>query len=172
MAFGIDDALNAATAGVKLTNTVVEIVKRYKKEKVGLDLELLLQEIKLTAVKRIDDADLALTQFERMLLERNINIDVRLAVVIAETPFWRPFEQHKLSQIRKRFCEFSDSIYSACDDIAALVRCHNDTQGMGEAVVESAKHELHLELMNAKSLREAIYLLRTKLADHKKSLDI
>jgi hypothetical protein len=125
MAFGIDDALTAAVEGVKLTNTVVEIVKRYRKEKLDLDLDQLSREVGVTAIKRIDDADLALNQFERMLTEKKINIDQRLSDVIAATPFWRPFEQHRLSQIQKQFHQFSDSIYCACDDIAALVRVTN-----------------------------------------------
>jgi hypothetical protein len=172
MAFGIDDALAAAAGGIKLTTTIVAVIQRYRKAHVDLDLDLLLKEVQITAVKRIDDADLALSQFERMLLDRRINIDRRLADVVADTPFWQPFEQHRLSQIQKRFNEFADSIYCATDDIAALVRCHQQTQEMGSAIVESinAKHQLHAALLDAPSLRRAIALLRSRLAEHKAAL--
>ena len=105
-------------------------------------------------------------------MDKSINIDRPLSDVISETPFWKPFEQRRLSQIRRRFNEFSDSIYSACDDIAALVRCHKQTEEMGAAVVESTKrkHELHMALIHAGSLRSAIELLRTQLAAHKTAL--
>jgi hypothetical protein len=98
MAFGIDDALSAATGGIKLTDTIVEIVKRYRKTDKDPDLELLVEEIRLTALRRIDEADLALAQFERTLIDAKVNIDKRLQDVIAETPFWRPFQQHRPSQ--------------------------------------------------------------------------
>ena len=172
MAFGIDDALAAAAEGVKLTNTVVEITKRYRRQKIDLELDQLIREVGISAIKRIDDADLALNQFERMLLEKKIDIDQRLSDVISATPFWRPFEHHRMSQIQKQFHHFSDSIYCACDDITALVRCHKQTEEMGAAIVESAtaKHELSIELMHAASLRSAISLLRSRLVDQKKAL--
>jgi len=133
---------------------------------VDADFEFLLEEVRVSALRKIDDADLALTQFERMLLDRNINIDRSLSDVIAATPFWRPFEQRQL------FNEFADSIYSSGDDIAALARCRGDTEAMGVSVVEStrAKHRLHANLLNAKSLREAIGLLRSQLAHYKATL--
>jgi hypothetical protein len=126
----------------------------------------------VTALKRVDEADLALNQFERTLMDKKIDLNRHLSDVIAETPFWQPFEQHRLRQIQKRFHEFSDSIYCACDDIAALVRCHKQTQDMGIAIVEStkAKHELSIALLNAPSLRCAIELLRSRLAEHKAAL--
>src|SRR5437764_3439813 len=107
MAFGIDDALSAAVGGIKLTDTIVEIVKRYRKADKDPDLELLIEEIRLTALRRIDDADLALAQFERTLIDAKVSIDKRLQDVIAETPFWRPFQQHRLSQFHKQFNYFS-----------------------------------------------------------------
>jgi hypothetical protein len=36
MAFGIDDAIGAAAAGLSLGDTLVEIIKKYKTEKKGL----------------------------------------------------------------------------------------------------------------------------------------
>ena len=88
------------------------------------------------------------------------------------TPFWKPFEQRKLSQIRKQLNEFSDNIYSAGDDIAALARCSENTRDMGLSVIESAeeKHELHVSLLHADSLEEAIGLLRKQLVKYKATL--
>jgi stage III sporulation protein SpoIIIAA len=117
MAFGIDDALSALAGGINLTTTLVETLKRYRKKGDDPDLELLLQEVRITAVKKIDDMDLALTQFERMLREQKIDLDKKLETVIANTPFWKPWQAHKLKQIHKIFNQSSDSIYSACDDI-------------------------------------------------------
>lgn len=172
MAFGIDDALAAATAGINLTDTVIQVVKRYRKSETDVDIRQLLEEVRSTAIKRIDEADLALAQLERMLVEKNINLGKRLSDVIAEIPFWHPFEQRRLNQIRKRFNELSDSIYSATDDIAALVRCGQRTAEMNEAVAESVthKHNLHLRVLNAGSIGEAIYLLRDQLKQHKEAL--
>lgn len=169
MAFGIDDALTTAAAGISLTDTIVEIIKRYRQKDVDADFEILLEEVRVSALKKIDDADLALSQFERMLLDENIDIGKRLSDVIAATPFWKPVQQRQLGQLRKRFNEFADSIYSSGDDIAALARCRNQTKEMGLSVVEStgAKHELHAKLLGAKSLREAINLLRSQLARYK-----
>jgi hypothetical protein len=172
MAFGIDDALSAAAGGIKLTDTIVEIVKRYRKTDKDPDLELLIEEIRLTALRRIDEADLALAQFERTLIDAKVNIDKRLQDVIAETPFWRPFQQHRLSQFQKQFNHFSDSVYCAVDDIAALLRCQGKTAEMGKAVVQSTahKHEMYSRLLHAKSLKESIDLLRAELARHKREL--
>jgi len=172
MAFGIDDALSLATGGIKITETVVETINRYRKSKLDYDLELLLEEVRVTALRRIDEADLALTQFERTIVEKKVDIDQRLRDVIAKTPFWQPFEQHRLSQIQKQFNQFSDRIYGAVDDIAALVRCRQETGEMGAAIVASAemKHDLHAKVLGAKSLREAIELLRAQLKRHKAAL--
>jgi hypothetical protein len=172
MAFGIDDALTTAAAGISLTDTIVEIIKRYNKKDLDADFEVLLEEVRVSAIKKIDEADMALSQFERMLLDRSVDINQRLSDVIAATPFWNAMEQRKLSQIRQRFNEFADSIYSAGDDIAALARCRNDKKEMGISVVESTrdKHRLHMELLNAKSFKEAIELLRSQLAKYKATL--
>jgi hypothetical protein len=169
MAFGIDDALTAAAAGISLTDTIVQIIKRYREKDVDADFEALLEEIRASALRKIDRADLALMQFERMLLDRNINIDVPLSAVIAATPFWRPFEQRQLGQIRKQFNEFADSVYSSGDDIAALARCRGDTKIVGTSVVEStqAKHQLQAGVLHAKSFKEAIALLRSQLGTYK-----
>ena len=172
MAFGIDDALSAAAAGINLTTTLVETVERFKKKKIDYDLEMLIHEIKLTALRRIDDADLALGQFERMMLESKIDIDKTLIEVISKTPFWNPFQQHRLSQIHKQFNQMADSIYCSCDDIAALLRCQGEHHAMGGAIVNSVerKHEFYSKLLSAPSLRGAIGLLRSQLAAHKATL--
>ncbi len=172
MAFGIDDALGTAAAAINLTETLVETFKRYRQKKEDYDLVQLLEEVRLVALARINDADLALAQFERTLVERGMDLNKRLTDVITETPFWRPFEQFRLGQIRKRFNNFSDSVYSAIDDIAAILRCRQETREMGAAVVDSTKvkHDLHERMLNAGSVKEAIELLRTQLARHKVAL--
>ena len=50
MAFGIDDALAAAAAAINLTDTVVETIKRCRRDKKDQDLELLIEEIRITAL--------------------------------------------------------------------------------------------------------------------------
>ena len=172
MAFGIDDALTTAAAAISLTDTIVETVRSYKKQKQDIDLERLLEEVRLTAIEKIDEVDLALTRFERMLFEREVDIDQTIVEIIATTPFWNPIEQYRLSAIRKTFNAFADSIYSAGDDIAALVRCREQTLEMGRAVVESAKrkHDLHRRITKARSLGEAIGILRQALMDYKEAL--
>ncbi len=172
MAFGIDDALMTAAAGISLTDTVVQTVKRYRKKSGQLDIERLIEEVRITALERLDAADRALVQLERTLHEKGIKLDMTLQDVINSTPFWQPFEQHKLKRIRDNFNALADATYGASDDIAALVRCKDQTREMGNAVVESAKskHELHSKLLNAKSVKEAIDTLRAELVRHKHAL--
>jgi hypothetical protein len=172
MAFGIDDALGAAAAGIELANTIVETIQRNRGKGKDPDLELLIEEIRLTALTRIDDADRALVKFERMLVDTKVNIDKRITDVIAATPFWRPFEQHRLNQIHKNLNAFSDSLYSAGDDIAALLRCRGQSDSMGAAIVESAKqkHALQEGLLFAPSLRRQIQILREELVRQKNAL--
>jgi len=92
--------------------------------------------------------------------------------VIDSTPFWQRFEEHQLKRIRRSFNALADATYSASDDIAALVRCKDKTKEMGVAIVESArsKHQLFEELLNAKSVKSAIDMLRTELVRHKAAL--
>jgi hypothetical protein len=172
MAFGIDDGLAAAAAALELTNTIVETIKRYRGKKQDLDIELLIEEVRVTALHRIDQADLALAQFERTLIEAKVNLDRSLTEVIAETPFWKPFQQHRLSQFHRSLNAFSDSIYSATDDIAALVRCRQQTTEMGAAVADSArqKHDFRRKVTEAKSLGEVLSLLRHELVRQKAQL--
>ena len=172
MAFGIDDALSAAAAGVNLTDTVVRTVKAYQQKNVELDIERLIEEVRVTALQRIDEADLALVQFERMLVEKNVDLDRTLQAVINATPWWKPFEDHKLKRIRRSFNALSDATYSSIDDIAALVRCRDQTPAMGAAVTESgsAKREFNTSMLHAESVRAAIDRLRTELSRHKAAL--
>jgi hypothetical protein len=173
MAFGIDDALITAAAAINLTDTVARTVKSYQRRPhLDADFEGLLGEINVAALRGIDGADLALTQFERLLAESGVKIDMNLSDVIAETPVWNAIQQWRLRQFRTEFNGFADRIYSAGDDIAALARCRGEMREMGQSVVESAaaKHELNVRLLNAKSVREAIQLLRTKLVEYKEIL--
>lgn len=172
MAFGIDDALAAAAAGISLTDTCVRTVQAYRKRGVPLDIERLIEEVRLTALQRIDEADLALVQFERTLVEKNVDLKKTLQDAIAGTGFFHPFEAHRLKRIRRSFNALADATYGATDDIASLVRCRDITSPMGAAVVESAKakHHLHSQLLNAGSIGEAIGLLRAELTRHKTAL--
>lgn len=172
MAFGIDDALSAAAAGISLTDTVVKTVNAYRKRGVHLDIERLIEEVRITALQRLDEADLALTQLERTLREKGVKPEMTLQQAIETTPWWRPDEAHRLKRIRRSFNALADATYSATDDIASLVRCRDQTKEMGVAVVDSAKakHELHARLLNAGSLQAAIDLLRNELVRHKDAL--
>jgi hypothetical protein len=172
MAFGIDDALFAAAAGISLTDTVVKTVKAYRKKGDEIDIELLIEEVRVTALQRIDEADLALGQLERTLKEKGVDLEMTLQEVIDSTPILHPFEDHKLKRIRQSFNALADATYGASDDIAALVRCRGQTRAMGIAVGESArsKHKLLAELLDAKSVKAAIEMLRSELVRHKAAL--
>ena len=60
MAFGIDDALMTAAASINLTDTCVQTIKAYRKKDINLDIERLIEEVRVTALQRIDEADLSL----------------------------------------------------------------------------------------------------------------
>ena len=172
MAFGIDDVLMVAAAGISLADTCVEVVKRHRKKGGHVDIELLIEEVRITALQRIDDADLALAQFERTLVDRNVDISKTLQQCIDATSRWRPFESHRLKRIKGSFDALADATYSATDDIASLLRCMDKTAEFGAAVGESArrKHELHARLLESKSVKDSIALLRSELAAQKKAL--
>jgi len=172
MAFGIDDALMTAAAGISLTDTIVETIKKYRAKKIDYDFEQLIGEVKVSMLKRIDDADFALMQFERMLVDRGVDLNMSLADVIAKTSFWKPWEQRRLAQIRETLNNFSNTVYASGDDIAALARCKDQIREMGMSIVQTinSKHQLHQNLLNAKSLKEAIEILRNRLADYKNTL--
>ena len=57
MAFGIDDVLMTAAAGISLTDTVVRTIEAYRTKGIPLDIELLIEEVRITALQRIDEAD-------------------------------------------------------------------------------------------------------------------
>jgi len=107
------------------------------------------------------------------LSNKGIDPNKSLQEVIRSTPFWQPFEQHKLKRIRESFNALAHATYSATDDIAALVRCREKTQEMGIAIVDSAKskHELLAHFLNANSVKEAINTLRDELLRHKSALN-
>ena len=95
-----------------------------------------------------------------------------LQEVIESTSFWRPFEQHRLKRFKRSFDALADATYNATDDVAALLRCKDQTGEMGVAVVESAerKHNFHAALLNSESVGEAIGILRKELLRHKDNL--
>jgi hypothetical protein len=94
MAFGIDDALMAAAAGISLTDTCVRTVKAYRKKGVHIDIERLIEEVRITALQRIDEAGLALAQLERTLAEKGVKMDRTLQEAISATSVFSPFEAH------------------------------------------------------------------------------
>src|ERR1043166_7383566 len=101
MAFGIDDALGAAAAGIKLTDTLVKTVQAYRQSKdKDKDIELLIDEVRITALQRIDSADRALRDLERTLSQKGVDLKRTLQDTIKGTGFWHPFEQHRLKRIR------------------------------------------------------------------------
>jgi len=168
MAFGIDDGLATAAAAIDLTSTIVDVVNKYRKHP-DRDIELLIEEVRVEALRRIDTADRALAEFEDMLKQKGVDPNKDLDEVIRATPFWKPFEQRRLRRIRKSIQSLSNSVYDASDDIAALVRCKDQTKRFSEAVVESLprKHEFHHAMLKAKSLNEKIQILRSELRRHK-----
>jgi hypothetical protein len=172
MAFGIDDILTTAKTGIGLADTVVKTVNAYRKKGLHLDIERLIEEVRITALQRLDEADLSLTQLERTLVEKAVDLNMTLQEAIASTPWWRPDEQHRLKRIRQSFNALADATYSSTDDIASLVRCRDQTREMGIAIVDSAKekHELHAKLLHAKSVKEAIDFLRAELLRHREAL--
>jgi hypothetical protein len=172
MAFGIDDILSTAAAGISLTNTVSETVSAYRKKGKDVDIEQLIEEVRVTAIERINEADQALAQFERTLVDRDVDLSRPLQDVIESTSFWRPFEQHRLKRYKRSFDALADATYNANDDVAALLRCKDQTGAMGIAVAESAKekHAFHSALLHSRSVGEAIGILREELLRHKNNL--
>ena len=102
MAFGIDDLLMTAAAGINLCDTLVRTVRNnMESDSVNPgELEALLNEVKANAIASINDANAALNKFERTLVERGADINKPLHVLIQETPMWRPFESFRLSSAK------------------------------------------------------------------------
>jgi hypothetical protein len=95
-----------------------------------------------------------------------------LLELIKSISIWKPVEQYRLRRFRDSFNELADATYKAADDIAALTRCRDQTGEMRIAVVESAhsKHTLQAQLLNARSVKDSINLLRQELVRHKMAL--
>lgn len=174
MAFGIDDVLATAASGINLCDTLVRIVKSNAKNSKSLEVEALLFEVRAEAVKKINEAQIALNEFERTLTDRGIPLDNSLRDIIRETSFWRPYERFKLSQIKRDLDHFGDCVFRSSDDIAALMRCVGDVEKTGLAVIESseAKHEFNQRLLYSQSVSETLEILRNKLTEQKTTLTI
>ena len=95
---------------------------------------MLIEEVRVTALRHIDEADFALAQFERTLLERHVDISKTLQQCIDATPMWRAWESHRLKRFRRSFNALADAAYGATDDIASLLRCMDKTGDFGKAV--------------------------------------
>ena len=169
---GIGEALSIATGTVKAAETLTTIVKRYQQQKGNAELAALLQAIRQTAVTRVEEADQALTQFERTLKDRGVDTSTSLAEAIDKTPFWQPVEIYQLKQLKKRFDASTDSIGSSIDDIDALVRCQDNTSDMRQALIESlkAKREFEQRMLNSASIKESIEILREEIRKQRLSL--
>jgi hypothetical protein len=50
VAFGIDDVLMAVATGISLTDTCVRTVKAYRQKGIELDIERLIEEVRVTAL--------------------------------------------------------------------------------------------------------------------------
>jgi hypothetical protein len=172
MTIGIDQAVTIAAGTAKAADTLSKIVKRYEKHKGNSELAALLVAVKQTAMARIDEADQALTQLERTLREKGIDMSKPLSESIENIPFWRPVESYRLSQLKKRFDASTDSISSSIDDIAALVRCTEETTDLQHAAIESlrAKRDFDQKMLNSKSIAESIDLVREEITRQKTSL--
>ncbi len=162
MAFGIDDFLGAAAGAVNLADTLVRTVQR-NKAKPG-EVGHLIAEVRIEAVKRIDEAHEGLNQFERLLAEKG-DLRASLQTVIERTPFWNPVEAFQLWRAKRSLDAMANSLFKSSEDVNALVRCMRDTADTGTAVVEAArgKHEFNKRFLEAKSVGEKIQLLRGQL---------
>src|SRR5262249_38366609 len=120
MPFGIDDALLAAAAGLKLTNTLIEIAKEYREKGKDIDITQLLDEVRHATRESLRDADLALIGLERTLEELGINPNKTIEELLKEKSRVHPFQRHRLKAIRRSFNALADASYEAADDIEAL----------------------------------------------------
>lgn len=170
MAFGIDDVLMAAAAAISLGDTLVKVV-RSNSYKPG-EMHALLSEVRTEAIKRIDEAHVALNQFEATLRDKGINLKLSLSEVISQTPFWRPFESYRLSRAKKSLDYMGNTLFRSSEDVTALVRCMNDISETRSAVVESSydKHNFQQQFMGAPSVGEKISLARQKLDELRDAL--
>ena len=80
----------AGAAGISLADTVVQAVAKYRKKGLHVDIERLIEEVRVTALQRLDEADLGLAQFERTLVEKGVDLNKSLQEVIEATPLVAP----------------------------------------------------------------------------------
>lgn len=173
MALGIDHALSAAAAGLKLSSTLVEAYMARKKSDGVYDPELFIEEIRVSALQRLEDADVALRKLEPLLVERGINLAETFNEVIDSIPWLRWCESRRLKRIRRRFSSLADAAYESCNDIAAIVKCRDITQPLEEAVATArvSKHRFNSMLLSATSVKDSIAILRAELRRQKELLN-
>jgi len=162
MAFGIDDFLGGAAAAINLTDTLVRTVKN-NKGKPG-EVGKLINEVRMEAIQRIDEAHEALNQFERLMNETG-NLDFPLEEAVKNTPFWRPVESYRLWRAKRSLNAMADSVFKSSEDVNSLVRCMQDTDDTGLAIADSAsaKHEFNRGFLDAKTVRQKTRLIREQL---------
>ena len=172
MAFGIDDTLTTAAAGISLADTIVSVIKNYRGGSEDIDIETLIDQVRIEAMRRINVADGALAAFENLIHEKNVDIDLSMIEAIKNTSMWNWRQRYVLKSINRQFSEFHKSVYDAIDDVAALVQCKGQTLNFGSAVAESARRKSHFQehFLSARTLREKINILRGELNELKISL--
>jgi hypothetical protein len=166
------EVLKAVTTALNLTDTVVQTVRSYRNDADDLSFTLLIEQVRVETLKGLDEADRTLRDFERVLDDSGINMDMTLEDVIGLTPWWRPDQAYRLKRMRSTFNNLADAAYDASDDIAALARCRNYaglTHAPAREHLDSAR-AFQQQLQDTTSLRGQIDLLRTKLDNYKATL--
>ncbi len=169
--YGVLELLSAATATAKAADAVAKVAERYRQRQ-NVEIETLLTSVRTEAIARINEADFALTEFERALTEKGIDFSKTLATTIRENPSWSPAEWFHLRQLKWRLEGFTKSIGNSIDDIAALARCKDDAKDIAEAEIESfdAARNFGQSINSATSVKDAIALLRDELRKQRTAL--
>jgi len=84
-------------------------------------------------------------ELEDALAGQIVDTSRTLDQVVAETPFWRPFQADSPNSIRRSFNACTDATYDTTDDIASLVRCRDQMGKMRGAIAESRKIKYRLQ---------------------------
>jgi hypothetical protein len=163
MAFGIDDVLTTATTAINLGDTLVKVMKGNFHG--HAEMRSLISEVREELYTRLEEAHVALNRFERTLVDRNVDLSLSLQDVIAQTPFWRPFESYRIGRCKRALDNMADTIFRSTEDITSLARCLSDTDSAGRAIVDSAstRNEFQRKFISANSVQEKIDLVRDQL---------
>jgi len=163
--YGVLELLSAATATAKAADAVAKVAERYR-QRPNTEIEALLTSVKTQAVARINEADNALSEFDRALNDRGIDLSKTLATAIRENRSWSPVDWFYMRQLKWRLEGLTKSIGNSIDDIAALARCLDDNpKDITEAEIEAfdAARSFSQSITSATSVTQAIALLRAEL---------